>query len=563
LSHTDPAAFKAVLAALPDRASHWKHGTIVLAAARNVHSLADIQSGNAGDLIGAWELGLRDIDPAGLPSLLACYLTHFARVLLHEGRVAEGLDLCERGLDFLQFAPHERTQSQLAMLVPTAYGQLGLHDEAIRLHKRAEQLHVTLGFVKETFRASNLNNYAVAHVVIQRAQLRRTGQVDRSACEQAADLASVALDLVQRDGHPVVAEMLPRVLETLVRVYVLLGEIDRASGCFRRIDALLGASAPRAAQARSVVLGRAHLALALGQPSSALRHLEDARQATLSGSFDYACVEWWEAHAATMQALGRWEDAYRSMEQCNHTMFRLAGLRAQAVAQAASRRVDRMNTAALQFLTHDIRMPVSNMAALARSAPAEQPQENLERISSLADEVLRMAGRSIDYMHASLAHEADFRPVDLMIVLDDACEDTQAVAAEKQLELVRRIEGPAWVLGDASLLRRCFTNLLSNAVRFSPPQGSITVRLVLDAGCWVVEIIDCGPGFKAAQSAAQPEVKRLSRQGYGLGLAFVSHTMIKHNATLRLLENEPHGARVCIVFMCVDDHGGKGTDAER
>jgi hypothetical protein len=39
--------------------------------------------------------------------------------------------------------------------------------------------------------------------------------------------------------------------------------------------------------------------------------------------------------------------------------------------------------------------------------------------------------------------------------------------------------------------------------------------------------------------------------------------MIKHNATLRLLENEPHGARVCIVFMCVDDHGGKGTDAER
>jgi signal transduction histidine kinase len=222
-----------------------------------------------------------------------------------------------------------------------------------------------------------------------------------------------------------------------------------------------------------------------------------------------------------------------------------------------------MNTASLQFLTHDIRMPVSNMAALARSAPTDHPQENLERISSLADEVLRMAGRSIDYMHASLAHEADFRPVDLMIVLDDACEDTQAVAAEKQLELVRQIEGPAWVLGDASLLRRCFTNLLSNAVRFSPPQGTITVRLVPDAGCWAVEVIDCGPGFKAAQSAAQPGIKRLSRQGYGLGLAFVSHTMIKHNATLRLLENEPHGARVCIVFMCVDDHGGKGTDAER
>jgi two-component system sensor histidine kinase MprB len=106
---------------------------------------------------------------------------------------------------------------------------------------------------------------------------------------------------------------------------------------------------------------------------------------------------------------------------------------------------------------------------------------------------------------------------------------------------------PIYVMGDATTLERAVTNLLDNAVKFSPPAGRVTVRL--DARGLM--IADQGPGIP---DEAVPHIfERFYRAdtsrntpGTGLGLSIVDHTIAIHGGTIAVSRAESGGAKFLV-----------------
>ena len=106
---------------------------------------------------------------------------------------------------------------------------------------------------------------------------------------------------------------------------------------------------------------------------------------------------------------------------------------------------------------------------------------------------------------------------------------------------------PVYVMGDAVTLERAVTNLLDNAVKFSPPEGRITVRLGADG----LVISDQGPGIS---DEAIPHIfERFYRAdssrntpGTGLGLSIVDHTVTAHGGTIEVGRADGGGAKFIV-----------------
>jgi two-component system phosphate regulon sensor histidine kinase PhoR len=104
-------------------------------------------------------------------------------------------------------------------------------------------------------------------------------------------------------------------------------------------------------------------------------------------------------------------------------------------------------------------------------------------------------------------------------------------------------------------LRSAFSNLLSNAIRYTPPGGAILLRWFERADQLVFAVQDSGIGI------APQHIPRLTERFYrvdrsrsretggtGLGLAIVKHIAMRHQATLEVLSEEGKGSTFALVF---------------
>lgn len=133
--------------------------------------------------------------------------------------------------------------------------------------------------------------------------------------------------------------------------------------------------------------------------------------------------------------------------------------------------------------------------------------------------------------------------------------DVRAVT-EAALERVRRrgpglkfdVEvGPLWLLGEADTLERAITNLLDNAVKFSPPGGTIRVQLEGDQ----LRISDQGPGIAEEDlphifDRFYRSEKARNTPGTGLGLSIVAQTVARHGGWVRASRSAEGGAEFTV-----------------
>ena len=154
----------------------------------------------------------------------------------------------------------------------------------------------------------------------------------------------------------------------------------------------------------------------------------------------------------------------------------------------------------------------------------------LERLVSEFSDFSRMA-------------EAQLAPADLHRTLDDALELVELGAGVT----VRRVFDSAMpeVRIDAAQLRRCFVNLLKNAVEAMEGSGEITVATRYDgtAEVFTVSIADTGSGVDPGRrDDIFLPYYTTKVSGTGLGLAIVKHVVADHRGYLRVRDNTPHGA---------------------
>jgi two-component system phosphate regulon sensor histidine kinase PhoR len=117
------------------------------------------------------------------------------------------------------------------------------------------------------------------------------------------------------------------------------------------------------------------------------------------------------------------------------------------------------------------------------------------------------------------------------------------------------VETPLWVRGSESELHSALTNLVSNAVRYTPAGGEVRIAWELRENEGVFSVEDTGPGIDAEHIPRLTERfyrvdKSRSREGggTGLGLAIVKHALQRHQARLEIQSTPGKGSRFSAHF---------------
>ncbi len=146
------------------------------------------------------------------------------------------------------------------------------------------------------------------------------------------------------------------------------------------------------------------------------------------------------------------------------------------------------------------------------------------------------------------AHRSAFAALDLERIVRDVCELYQAAADERQIELVCTARAAVEVFGDRELLAQALTNLLDNAVKYTPTGGRIVVTLERTEDVARIRVADSGPGVPAAdRDRVLQRFTRLdqarSQPGNGLGLALVNAVTTQHHGRLSLARQRARSRR--------------------
>jgi two-component system sensor histidine kinase CreC len=209
-------------------------------------------------------------------------------------------------------------------------------------------------------------------------------------------------------------------------------------------------------------------------------------------------------------------------------------------------------TGYVQTLAHELKSPLSAIRGAAEllrepAMPADDQQRFLgnieretQRIQELVDRMLELAAlesrRSLDQVE----------PVALKPLLEEMVASAQGSGAARSITVRLEAPEPAAVDGDAFLLRRAVSNLLDNALDFSPQGGTVRVALVVQGRSVAIEVRDQGPGipayadekvFEKFFSLARPHTHKRST---GLGLPFVKEIAELHHGRVSL-RNLPDG----------------------
>jgi PAS domain S-box-containing protein len=209
----------------------------------------------------------------------------------------------------------------------------------------------------------------------------------------------------------------------------------------------------------------------------------------------------------------------------------LADARRVGEAEAASRTKSEF----LTVMSHELRTPINATIGYAQLIDAaiggpvtEQQRDYLARICASQQHLLRIINDLLDYGRISARKVVfEYTPVAVQAVIDAVLPMVEPQAATKGLDL-RRTSGPSDLVVQADPMKaeQILLNILSNAVKFTPPGGCISVATGADAACATIIVRDTGPGIPAEKSEAifEPFVQ-LGRSlasghlGTGLGLA--------------------------------------------
>lgn len=193
----------------------------------------------------------------------------------------------------------------------------------------------------------------------------------------------------------------------------------------------------------------------------------------------------------------------------------------------------------LADVTHELRTPLTviqgNLEGMLDGVyPADEAN-----LRALLDETHLLSSLVEDLRTLALAESGALRlrkePTDLGLLLHEARSAFQPQAEAAGVTLtVETDENLPWLEADPGRLRQVLTNLLANALRYTPAGGSVSLACRLEADCAQIAVTDTGPGIPAEDLPHVFErfYKSTDSGGMGLGLAIAKHLVSAHEGTI-------------------------------
>ena len=203
-------------------------------------------------------------------------------------------------------------------------------------------------------------------------------------------------------------------------------------------------------------------------------------------------------------------------------------LLADAAEVTALAEIDAVRTALLRAVSHDLRTPLAAIKAMisglrdpAVTWTVEQLAEALETVEQETDRLDRLVGHLLDASRLQIgALAVEIYPTMLIDMVSSALQSLSVRPDAVQIEIGPDI--PA-VMSDPILLERSLANVISNALRHTPPEHSVRVEAGVVGDSVHLRIVDRGPGIPVAERArVTTPFQRLGDQhsGEGAGLGF-------------------------------------------
>jgi len=211
------------------------------------------------------------------------------------------------------------------------------------------------------------------------------------------------------------------------------------------------------------------------------------------------------------------------------------------------RTAERARAEMVDYLSHDLRSPLISALALLEQDSDSRIETNIQHSLTMMDNLLHVA-------RADSLSESRFSDVLLNAVLDNSLDQMLPQARMRNIGFdIDVCDDDLWMEGDATSLERAISNILSNAIKYSPDDTTIRVNLYRASSAAVLIIDDQGVGidpemlgqlftrFKRDASTSK------DFKGIGLGLALVSRVVNLHAGKV-VASNLPKGTRITMIL---------------
>ncbi|MDB5727246.1 MAG: phoR, partial [Noviherbaspirillum sp.] len=225
-----------------------------------------------------------------------------------------------------------------------------------------------------------------------------------------------------------------------------------------------------------------------------------------------------------------------------------------------SKRIEMMRRDFIANASHELRTPltvINGFLEIALSQPDLDPQTRMAHTKLMSEQGRRMQNLVDDMLTLTRLESVEYlvrqERVNIPSLLGQILEEAKALSADKH-RISLAVDGPD-IMGSADELRSAFSNLVSNAVRYTPEQGSIEIFWKGSESGPQFIVRDSGIGIRPENISRLTERfyrvdKSRSRetQGTGLGLAIVKHVLLRHEAVLSITSEPGKGSTFSVKF---------------
>jgi len=200
-------------------------------------------------------------------------------------------------------------------------------------------------------------------------------------------------------------------------------------------------------------------------------------------------------------------------------------------------------------IAHDLRSPLAVVhAQLERGLE----KSNDERLRAVVKQALAHIDKAMVTVAALLrladveygAKSSKFTAIDLSAICTDLFEFFEPLATSKSIKMTLEVQSPVQILGDGDLMREAVSNLIGNAIKFTPENGAVSVSVAQEDGRPIIRVRDNGIGVEPAER--DKIFQRFYRTesghrvpGSGLGLSIAAAIANLHDFDLRFEDNDP------------------------
>ena len=221
-------------------------------------------------------------------------------------------------------------------------------------------------------------------------------------------------------------------------------------------------------------------------------------------------------------------------------------------------RTDKLRRDLVSSISHDLRGPVTSMQLHVEELLYEMEEEGAHTKKEELETLYRttqLLGRMIsDLFELAKLEAKEIAPVPAVFDIEETLHDVvlkfQPLAAQKKVALkMEEHESASRVLADAYLIERAISNLLDNALRFTPEGGEVRIGTYPQEYGVSIRVSDTGPGIPAHELPNiferfyRADTERTRKvAGTGLGLSIVKNIIEAHGSTILVTSTEGSGA---------------------